>query len=324
MQPSLPIRPPKKRRRLRMRPKHSGDSTGSDKSSQRPSVSFDPVGNTHPKPVISESAVSVFENWLKNYPSILIPGEEHFQALATLTGLQSETVKFWFGQKLRQETVPELSTSASSRTISSSSTLANKLDPTGNPQILSKDQTLREVARWVCKNRGDRCTAVEDLAQLLRDNTRPFQCTHKCGKTFDRKGDWRKHEEINCPQEVWLCDVDSTTIWAGVRICTFCEVENPEINHKQQKYSRKTACHDKQFSAPGRISYRKDKLRQHFKNAHPMLPYDEDDDSGHVIVGSKFRRDCGFCEYIFSDWKDRINHIGEHFASHMLRRSEMK
>jgi serine/threonine protein kinase len=304
----LPPRRPERRPRHRLRPNHS----------QQPRVSPDPASNIHPESVISKNAVSVFENWLKNYPSILIPEDEHFRALATLTGLKPEAVKSWFGQKLRQETVPELSTTASSRTMSNLSTLGDNLDPTGGlcPQTWSKDSALREAARWVRQNKGHRCTAVQDLTQLLRDNMRPYQCTHKCGKTFGRRDDWRKHEEINCPQEAWLCDVDSTAVRAGVRICAFCGVENPEINHMQQKHSQKIACHNKPFGEPGRISYRKDKLRQHFKNAHPMLAYNGDNDSGHFIVGSKFRRNCGFCNYVFSDWKNRINHIGDHFESH--------
>jgi hypothetical protein len=315
-QQSLPILPRKRKPR---------DSQGLNNSIPMPNNqqtqllrgTSDTAGKMTPEPAVTESEIAVFEGWLKNYPSIPVPSDAHFEALAILTGLGIEMVKTWFDQKLRRGRTPDLSATASSRTMSSKSSLGNSLGLSYSPrlQASSRNQILQEAALWVRDHKGVRCTAVDDSTLLARDDNRPFQCTFKCGRTFDRKDDWRKHEEINYPQEGWLCDVSSVEFRAGVPICTFCGVENPEMNH-MQKHSRKTPCHDKHFKDLGRISYRKDKIRQHFKNAHPNLPYDEEDDSGHFLVESKFPRSCGFCSYRFVDWKDRINHIGDHFASH--------
>ena len=298
-QRSFPMRPPKKRPRHRLHPCHSSP-IGTNKQSLRVGGASDSAGKITSEPVIPPSAISVFENWLSNYPSIPVPDDEDYTALARLTRMEPKNVKFWFGKKLRQGGLPELSTTT----------------PSGlRPQQLSSDTLLQRAALWVRDQKGLKCTETRDFSRLIRDENRPYQCTHKCGQTFDRKDDWRKHEEINYPQEAWLCNVSSITIREGVPICTFCSIQNPGNNHMQQRHSRKTPCHDKQFSDRGRISYRKDKFRQHFRNTHSALPYDEDDESGHFLVESNFSRGCGFCGHRIVDWKDRINHIADHFAS---------
>jgi serine/threonine protein kinase len=315
-QQSFPMRPPKKRPRHRLHSAHSSPM-GTNKLSLQGGGASGSAGKITSEPVIPPSAISVFENWLSNYPSIPVPDEEDYAALARLTRMDPKNVKLWFGKKLRQGDLPELSTTTSSGTMSGLASAYNNFGLTHRlqPQQLSRDTLLQRAALWVRDQKGLRCTETQDFSLLIRDENRPYQCTHKCGQTFDRKDDWRKHEEINYPQEGWLCNISSITIRDGVPICTFCGVRNPGNNHMQQMHSRKTPCHDKQFSDPGRISYRKDKFRQHFKNTHPPLPYNENDESGHFLVESIFPRGCGFCGHRIVDWKDRINHIADHFAS---------
>jgi serine/threonine protein kinase len=65
----------------------------------------------------------------------------------------------------------------------------------------------------------------------------------------------------------------------------------------------------------GKISYRKDKLKQHFTNTHPGVDWTTYCDTCHFVVVSRFSRKCGFCiTYRFSNWQDRITHIGDHFS----------
>jgi hypothetical protein len=37
----------------------------------------------------------------------------------------------------------------------------------------------------------------------------PYACTSRCGARFKKKDAWRKHEEINYPQELWCCSLDA-------------------------------------------------------------------------------------------------------------------
>jgi serine/threonine protein kinase len=315
-QQSLPSRPSRKRPRHRQSPNNS-NSVRPIQGGPHSGVASSTSRNTLSEAAITESAVSVFENWLLNYPSIPIPSEAHFGALAVLTGLRVETVKMWFGQKLRQGRMGDSSASAASQTMNSLSIQDRGLSQihTPKPELLLQQSILRRAALWVRDEKGIRCSAVLDLTVLLRDDDRPYQCTLKCGQTFDRKDDWRKHEEINYPQEGWLCDVKAVLIQASAPICTFCGVRNPGRNHMQQKHPRKTPCHEKLLTDQGRLSYRKDKFRQHFTNTHPKLEWDDHHERSHFVVKSKFPRGCGFCAHRFIDWQDRIKHIGDHFAS---------
>jgi hypothetical protein len=145
----------------------------------------------------------------------------------------------------------------------------------------------------------------------LRDDNKPFQCTRKCGKKFRDRDDWRKHEEVNWPQEGWICDLPATAIVAGIQICTHCGVPNPQMDHFQ--IHKKSICNNKAFAARGRLHHRKQHFLQHFDNVYPHVPCDDYVRNSHFSVESKFPRWCGFCRHWFAHWKDRVEHIGAHF-----------
>lgn len=68
------------------------------------------------------------------------------------------------------------------------------------------------------------------------------------------------------------------------------------------------------MSDPGKISYRKDKFKQHCNNAHRGVSFESHCDGSHFLVFSRFPRKCGFCTtHQFANWQDRITHVGDHF-----------
>lgn len=277
--------------------------------------------------IVSDDAASVIENWLYRFPKIHIPTDEHFKALATLTDLQPETVRAWFGQRLRREPrEPSVAPVNSFKArpllkMNSSLKLQNSSRPPPLQPLVSihippiPQAVLTEAARWV-RERGIKCAMTQDLQLLTRYEPRPYQCTAKCGRNFSERSAWRRHEEINHPQEGWVCDLGSITMQDGVQVCTFCGIRNPGMHHLQQAHAEAILCHNKPMSDPGKISYRKDKLKQHFTNTHPGVDCTPHSDACHFEVASRFSRRCGFCvSYQFSDWDDRITHIGNHFSN---------
>jgi serine/threonine protein kinase len=246
--------------------------------------------------IVSDHAVSVIESWLHHFPAVHIPTDDDFRALATLTRLKVETVRMWFGQRLRKQPLQasaadfsDINQKASSSAENPGSRSSSDLDsaqPNGSAQIptaVAQQAVESEAARWV-RERGTKCTLTQMQEHLRRYEPRPYQCTLGCGKNFDKRADWRKHEEINYPQEAWIC--------------------------------QESTCEGKSLSDPGKISYRKDKFKQHYSNTHRGINCESRFGGSHVLVASKFPAKCGFCTaHKFINWQDRITHIGDHFLN---------
>ena len=119
-----------------------------------------------------------------------------------------------------------------------------------------------------------RCKTKDTGGQILRDDDEPYACTSRCGAKFKKKDCWRRHEELNFPQMVWLC---------GAKDC-------------------------------GAVSFRKDHFRNHVRKCHdhPKISKIELMNSRHDI-DSQFDKHCIFrkCNELFSNWKDRIDHIAK-------------
>ena len=113
----------------------------------------------------------------------------------------------------------------------------------------------------------------------IKDENMPYLCTC-CGRNFERKGDWKRHEELNFPQEFWLCQILP------------CQAEPME----KQTYLRK------------------DKFRIHLTKRHDIVPTNEYIETCHFLVESEFPRICIFrdCSIEFTTWSARVDHITEH------------
>jgi len=126
---------------------------------------------------VSNHAVSVIENWLHHFPTVHIPNDDDFKALATLTRLEVETVRIWFGQRLRKQPTEPLVPSSSSiyleglpsMNISDSQSFSGPVAAQSIVQIPippAQPAVLREAARWV-RQRGAKCI-LNPESELLR------------------------------------------------------------------------------------------------------------------------------------------------------------
>ena len=154
-------------------------------------------------------------------------------------------------------------------------------------------QTMRasktDIASLYRGNRGceRKATSIGVRAvtsrQVPRNESRPFACTSRCPQSFKEKGNWERHEEKNRVQRVW--------------ICSFQGCKNKEAR-KRVWLNRKEHFHN------------------HISNHHPGLGITPRDIKNcYVELESNFDKHCIFssCNEIFHSWKQRINHIGEHF-----------
>jgi hypothetical protein len=138
-----------------------------------------------------------------------------------------------------------------------------------------------------------------------------YQCT-VCRKPFNRKDDWRRHEESHEPQKYWICMVDrdpALNTPAGW-LCVFCDTTKPNRNEIMLhliKEHQINECTNKHVSK--RRWGRKDKLKQHLQQVHHLA----ETSAG---AWEEWRRDntpkkwawgCGFCGVCSFTWKGMCN-----------------
>jgi hypothetical protein len=176
-------------------------------------------------------------------------------------------------------------------------------------------------ARDRTKFLGRYCTKTSDPEKLRRNPSKPWQCTRGCGKTFSKKKNWIRHEEIRYPQKGWVCLIDHTVRMSGQRICSHCPRDQPVPDPTDEHF---TACHsgiakrcqlDRQNNRGGAF-YRHQHFTQHFKKVHPGLsPTKFASESFFKVRDSAYQKACGFCGHAFCSWRDRIDHVSRHFES---------
>ena len=155
----------------------------------------------------------------------------------------------------------------------------------GYGTLLKPEQDI--VYRYRCNQR--KCNRQPDKATLeVSDSRKRYTCTSGCGKRFSDKGGWEKHEEINWPQELWICKIPA------------CPTE----------------------PGKGRLFLRRDRFTAHVAKNHRDVYADVHAKKRAlsdccIPIQSDFGRHCSFrdCKTRFKSWKDRINHIANHFES---------
>ncbi|MCJ1387270.1 hypothetical protein MMC18_000110 [Xylographa bjoerkii] len=119
-----------------------------------------------------------------------------------------------------------------------------------------------------------RCNPKDVGGTVVRDEGEPYACTSRCGAKFKKKDCWRRHEELNFPQELWVC---------GINDC-------------------------------GAESWRKDHFRNHIRKCHKHTAVSKQKlEECHFDIDSLFDKYCIFrrCNEYFPDWRDRIDHIAK-------------
>ncbi|KAH8685707.1 hypothetical protein BGZ60DRAFT_522989 [Tricladium varicosporioides] len=141
-----------------------------------------------------------------------------------------------------------------------------------------------------------------------------WTCTHCC-LSFNRKGDWKRHEESHDAQTSWVCmlgdpAVQVTKGW----MCVFCNTIKPNRNDitvhlvKRHKIGE---CTNKPHN--NRKWTRKDKLKQHLQQVHKLADGVDRWEAWHRDVRKKWAWGCGFCGACLFSWEGRLTHIADHY-----------
>ena len=142
------------------------------------------------------------------------------------------------------------------------------------------------------------------------DGGNQYQCTF-CLQSFKRKHDWYRHEKsVHLPLESWICTPDLTMLQQTGTVpseCRFCETMPETPSHWEEHefhVCAEKAVADRSFS-------RKDHLWQHLRKFHACTKMP--DIENWRGTGANVRSLCGFCGISLSSWKERADHLTDHF-----------
>ncbi|KAF8248963.1 hypothetical protein K440DRAFT_228810 [Wilcoxina mikolae CBS 423.85] len=154
---------------------------------------------------------------------------------------------------------------------------------------------------------GSRDLPAIQLRQFpLHDNGQrgegTFQCTF-CTKRIANKYNWIEHEEAHLELSTWVC-APQGFIDPETGLCVYCEEENC---HKE--------CHKEcESNRSGRTFTRKKYFQAHLRDAHKPSKRTNFNHWKTSVVPPKGSR-CGFCDKTFTDWKERMKHVGHELES---------
>jgi hypothetical protein len=251
---------------------------------------------------VERKAIEFFRDWFNSFPRETLPKPHDIDALATLTRLPTSDVeRLIMVQMLRAQPLGESETSIEAAPLPESNAFLRPRDP-----IFEKAVKLAKQKRLQCR--------PIPYHRLKRNQTRIYQCTLGCGQTFITKYEWRRHEEKNYPQDIWVCNLRSTSIIRGVSTCSYCDTKSPAISHVNDNHQGRISCCDQRLK--GRYFLRKDKFLDHFNKFHPSIDPSEQANEAHVRINSPFPHHCGFCDETQNQsWLDRCDHIVTHFEA---------
>jgi len=243
----------RKSQRKRMRSKHTAGQSSHSASHLPRLAKALPDLATLP-PMVSEAC----SLWLKSFPGSL-PKDDEIVGLQLAFHSSAESIRMWF----------QIHAGKNAKDRGPQTAMYQKDDVTLHYQRNRKKCNEKTVSR----------TRNSSAQIVVQDERQPYACTSRCGATFDAKDCWRRHEEINFPQELWLCTIGS------------CQTR-PERA----------------------VRLRKDHFRSHLRKRHGCTDLSEEDlDAFHSPIPSLFDRRCILrkCGKRFRTWRERIDHIAK-------------
>jgi hypothetical protein len=196
-------------------------------------------------------------------PSIIISGPSH--ASPAMPSLSTTPMS-----ALTYSSYPALSCSPQPR-----SNTSNNLEQHTAHSKERIHAAIERVKAYILDSR-DRCKRQSRSARPI-NNDGDFKCTSGCDAIFKRKWDWVRHEEINQPQEFW--------------ICTVCPFSSAQVFHRSDKF-----------------------LNHANSTHHGLIPAQMLHDAK-VEYRINLPHLCGFCDARLPSWAYRCDHIAEHFRN---------
>jgi hypothetical protein len=221
---------------------------------------------------------------------------KQLEALAIVVELSYDEVQAFYQQKKSQ---PPLYVAHSlqfrhgqSRSISRSAKRFRSSDLSSSPEPINtsyKPSRSDSSASLQTSERSAIARTPSLNLQARELSQKTYECTWRaCLMSFASKSDWKRHEEVHCPQWEWICTFTSQS--AG-------------------KSSNVIPCSRLPFK-------RSDHLREHLRKDHKCTDVSRVEAGRQCIIPeNSFNKQCGFCGQITRNWLDRIDHIAEHFKN---------
>lgn len=281
-------------------------------------------------------ATNTLKGWLDRHKGNPYPSQDEKEELSSLTGLSLQQINIWFAnarkRKLNPISAPRIATSEQRSPSVSSLTRGHYPQRNGTMERDSSCDSIQSdfvasVRSGSRKGRkrlySDEQTAVNahkrsksistDASDSESETT--FQCTF-CGIPLSSKA-WKRHEETqHLPQTTWTCMADGPIIRRAREgsiidfICAFCgdlAVDRCEKDHRIAECLAR--------ESTNRTFFRKEHLRQHFNNCHPLSQLSDEVAeywSDNPDYGTRTWI-CGFCGDRFTIWNARVKHVAKHF-----------
>ncbi|RAO67863.1 uncharacterized protein BHQ10_003875 [Talaromyces amestolkiae] len=175
----------------------------------------------------------------------------------------------------------------------------------------SSQHSLNSADRKERRRRRKQMPPVPAFDRQPVRGARIFQCTF-CTDSFPAKYDWQRHEKsVHLALEKWTCAPHGGVITTsdGKKACAFCRAPNPTEDHLETH--NYLACQEK--TVQERTFYRKDHLNQHLRLMHDVK-YDSSMDQWRSTT-NEIKSRCGLCDTNFTTWKERVDHIAQHFKN---------
>lgn len=279
-----------------------------------PALRMEAIGDIAENLSVECKATEFFRGWLTSSSIDTLPKPDDIGALAILTHLPTLEVERLLARMLRGQAVSPSETSIHSAQSGDGETHSlQPLDQDGiYPLLNPRPQIFDDAVNWA-KRRGPQCKPTNNVLRLRRNLSKTYQCTRGCGAAFKRKDDWRRHEEdLNYPQDGWICNLHSTCMVKSVLTCSYCDVKSPAMNHAAKVHGRRASCRKKRVK--GRIFFRRDKFLDHCDKLHPSIDALELAYESRVRINCQFPQHCGFCDELqVGSWLGRCDHITAHF-----------
>jgi hypothetical protein len=122
--------------------------------------------------------------WVATNPQ-KFPNNQEIESLRTLSGLSEAEIVTCLSEHVPTQVASAAEVMDTELTIRDAEQTYQKRPPRYRPKCRRSRRRFRYVAE-------------------TQDETRIFECTHRCGQSFARKGQWTRHERSNV--EGWRCD----------------------------------------------------------------------------------------------------------------------
>jgi len=268
----------------------------------------------------NSKVIAIITTWIEVSPEQLPSAEDitYFSSFAKLSPAEINKIflRIWAEKAVKGSQGPKGAATNDMKPL-----VPNVPSSRSQRVVLANSDALLRAGEWVSQQITICKTPTEHSVTAQSKRPRVSYPCSFCGRILSTKDAWRRHEELRCPQEGWLCNLDTIVQIGESSRCTHCNAEDPDMDHfhiEHPEHTRSGPCCRQPFSR--RVFKRRDVFLSHLEKVHPSIPlqlHNEIVAQSHFAVPSTFDENCTICQlpesYKFRDWEDRITHLAQHF-----------